>query len=193
MKVMRLIRGSLSVLVLGLAACSTPVMMEPARSETPVLLEAPAATVVPEETEILEPDSPAVEREAAPTPTGAPTAEEGQSDPDAAIPEALLAAIRRVVAAQQGVPEGEVAVEHVEPAEWPDASLGCPQPGLMYAQVVTPGFLVELEAGGEEIVVHTDAGQRVVLCGEDGHPVVPAIPVDPDEILDGEPWIPVDG
>ena len=52
----------------------------------------------------------------------------------------------------------------VEPVEWPDASLGCPQPGGMYAQVVTPGFRVVLEAVGERYEYHSDARQRVVCC-----------------------------
>jgi hypothetical protein len=77
----------------------------------------------------------------------------------------------------------------VEAVEWSDASLGCPQPGMMYAQVIPPGFLVVLEAVGQTYGYHTDTGRLVVLCGEDGLPVYPLIPVDPDEIKDGKPWM----
>ena len=55
----------------------------------------------------------------------------------------------------------------VEAVEWPDASLGCPQPGMMYAQVITPGFRVVLEAEGQTYEYHTDAGRFVVLCEQD--------------------------
>jgi hypothetical protein len=54
----------------------------------------------------------------------------------------------------------------VEAVDWPDASLGCPQPGMMYAQVVTPGYRVILEAGGKMYEYHTDEGRFAVLCDE---------------------------
>jgi hypothetical protein len=50
---------------------------------------------------------------------------------------------------------------------WPDASLGCPQPGMMYAQVQTLGFSVWLEAQGQMFEYHTDTGRFVVLCEEE--------------------------
>ncbi len=52
----------------------------------------------------------------------------------------------------------------VESMEWSDASLGCPQPGMMYAQVITPGYLVVLEAEGEQYTYHTDIDRFAVLC-----------------------------
>lgn len=52
----------------------------------------------------------------------------------------------------------------VEKKEWPDSSLGCPQPGYMYAQVITPGYWIILEANGEKYDYHTDLEGRVVLC-----------------------------
>jgi hypothetical protein len=69
-----------------------------------------------------------------------------------------------------------IEVISVEAVEWADASLGCPQPGQMYAQVVTPGFRVVLEARGETYVYHTDREQTVVLCDEEivSRPTVPS-------------------
>jgi hypothetical protein len=52
----------------------------------------------------------------------------------------------------------------VEAVDWPDASLGCPQPGMMYAQVVTPGYRVVLAAAGGRYEYHSDSGRRVVYC-----------------------------
>jgi hypothetical protein len=34
----------------------------------------------------------------------------------------------------------------------------------MYAQVITPGYRVVLEAGGQRYEYHTDTGRFVVLC-----------------------------
>jgi hypothetical protein len=40
--------------------------------------------------------------------------------------------------------------------EWPDASLGNPQPGMAYAEVITSGFKITLDAGDNEMEYHTD-------------------------------------
>lgn len=63
------------------------------------------------------------------------------------------------------IPRDEVELVSVQRAEWPDASLGCPEPGRSYAQVVTPGYRVTLSARGEQFEVHADRqGQIVVIC-----------------------------
>ena len=54
-------------------------------------------------------------------------------------------------------------LKKAEAVEWPDSSLGCPQPGFFYAQVITPGFQVVLEANGKEYDYHSD-GERIFLC-----------------------------
>jgi len=70
------------------------------------------------------------------------------------------------LAKRLGLAPEAIQLVSVEPVEWSDASLGCPQPGMMYAQVITPGYLVMLEAEGEEYEYHTDKGRFVVLCEE---------------------------
>lgn len=65
---------------------------------------------------------------------------------------------------EDGLPPDRVVV--VEAVEWPDASLGCPEPGRMYAQVVTPGFRIVFEAAGARAEFHTARrGDAVVRCG----------------------------
>ncbi|MCS7222278.1 MAG: hypothetical protein RML36_15530 [Anaerolineae bacterium] len=56
-----------------------------------------------------------------------------------------------------------VQVRAVEAVEWPDASLGCPQPGMMYAQVITPGYRIVLEAAGKTYEYHSSY-TYVVYC-----------------------------
>jgi hypothetical protein len=63
-----------------------------------------------------------------------------------------------------GVERSAVRVVSVESREWGDASLGCPQPDRMYAQVITPGFLIVLEAAGTRLEYHTDSSRRVEFC-----------------------------
>lgn len=55
-------------------------------------------------------------------------------------------------------------VVQAEAVEWPDGSLGCPQPGMMYPQVITPGYKVVLESGGQTYVYHGDRSGNMKLC-----------------------------
>lgn len=67
------------------------------------------------------------------------------------------------LAQRLGVATTAITVRSVESVEWPDASLGCPQPGMMYAQVITPGFRIVLEANGKHYEYHSGTGS-VILC-----------------------------
>ena len=54
-------------------------------------------------------------------------------------------------------------VTSVEAVEWPDSSLGVPEQGKMYAQVITPGHRVMIRIpGGEILEVHTSATGAVL-------------------------------
>ena len=82
-----------------------------------------------------------------------------------------------------------IQVLSAEPNVWPDGSLGCPRPGEAYTQQTVAGYQVRLEANGQVYVYHTGNNDEIVLCTE---PQLPAIPITPGEIDDGEPWMPVD-
>jgi hypothetical protein len=76
---------------------------------------------------------------------------------------APLSAAKLDLSDRLGIDEDQVQVQSVEAVEWPDASLGCPQPGMMYAQVVTPGYRLVLTANGQSYTYHSDRIQAV-LC-----------------------------
>jgi hypothetical protein len=78
-------------------------------------------------------------------------------------PEPLVALATADAARQSGTDPGTVTVVQVEPREWPDRSLGCPRPGMGYAQAITPGFLIVVEVGTRRFEYHTDHAQ-IVLC-----------------------------
>ncbi|HEV2126002.1 MAG TPA: hypothetical protein VGW38_24870 [Chloroflexota bacterium] len=66
-----------------------------------------------------------------------------------------------------GVPRERLQILRVEEREWPDTSLGCPEPGRMYAQVITPGYFVVINdetLPGRTLEYHTDRQGRVVHC-----------------------------
>lgn len=73
------------------------------------------------------------------------------------------------VAEEVGVAPEELEVISAEEVQWSDTSLGCPEPGVMYAQVIVPGWkIIFLDAAGESYEVHTDKEQeRFVMCDQD--------------------------
>jgi hypothetical protein len=77
--------------------------------------------------------------------------------------EPAIAQARADAALRTGVEPGRWRPVEVVARQWPDSGLGCPEPGKVYAQVVTAGFLIRLEADGRRLVYHSGGG-RVVYC-----------------------------
>ena len=113
-------------------------------------------------------------RELAPAP---PTADSGPpalspSTPTASaygsVPEELEGAARKLLADELGADEGDFSLDSSEGVGWSDASLGCPQEGRAYAQVLTPGYKLVFELAGTSYPVHTNSdGSQMVLCGDE--------------------------
>ena len=68
------------------------------------------------------------------------------------------------LAGQLGIAADAFTVRSVERVEWNDASLGCGRPGQMYAQVITPGYRIVLEANGQSYEYHTGRSSTVIRC-----------------------------
>lgn len=75
---------------------------------------------------------------------------------------------RQALADELACHPATITVGDITPTEWNDSSLGCPQPGMMYLQVITPGFQIVLEHNGTAYTFHTDRGRRAVHCDKDG-------------------------
>ncbi|MGI9224873.1 MAG: NAD(P)-dependent alcohol dehydrogenase [Woeseiaceae bacterium] len=56
----------------------------------------------------------------------------------------------------------DIEVVHVSIIDWPDSSLGCPQPGVQYLQAVTRGSVVLLRANNKVHRVHVGKDHAVV-------------------------------
>jgi hypothetical protein len=57
-----------------------------------------------------------------------------------------------------GMARDDIIVVESGEAMWPDSSLGMPEHGKMYAQMLTEGFRVVLEAGGKTYEYHFGNG-----------------------------------
>jgi len=66
---------------------------------------------------------------------------QSQNPNGAAIPPEELAA-RTAVANKVGAPVDETGVAEKYTVEFSDSSLDCPEPDMMYAQVITPGYQI---------------------------------------------------
>jgi hypothetical protein len=70
---------------------------------------------------------------------------------------------RKDLAMRLNVTEADIRMGATTPTTWVDASLGCPEAGIQYAQVETEGWLLVLNHGAREYTYHADA-QRVLPC-----------------------------
>jgi len=71
----------------------------------------------------------------------------------------------------------DIKVTSAEPVTWPDGSLGCPQPGMMYTQALVAGYRIVLQAGEQTLNYHAMSRGRPVFCPA-GRVVLP-VPVNP--------------
>jgi hypothetical protein len=85
---------------------------------------------------------------------------EGQGTPPS------LRAVLADASSRAGADGRNVQILRMERIEWPDTGLGCPRPGELHAQVVTPGWLIEVRSGGKVFEYHTDADDNFALCAE---------------------------
>ena len=63
-----------------------------------------------------------------------------------------------------GIDESTITVVSFDAVVWPDGSLGCPQPGMEYIQVLVDGSLIVLSVEGREYRYHSGAGRAPFLC-----------------------------
>ena len=76
-------------------------------------------------------------------------------------------AARKLLAEELAADAGAFSLESPESVHWSDASLGCPQEGMMYAQVITPGYKLMFDHADASYAVHTNSdGSHMVVCSE---------------------------
>lgn len=84
-------------------------------------------------------------------------------DPGPIPPERAARALADLLQ-RSGAEPAAVTVSSAEAVEWRDGSLGCPQPGMMYPQVITPGFRLVLVANGQEYAYHGAENGELFYC-----------------------------
>jgi hypothetical protein len=143
----------IGLLVLALVACN------PQAQPTTIVIET-EETVEPTETK--EPDATPTFTSPQPTPAPLEAPDSPLSTPPANP--AATAALGHLIT-EYGLSPQDVNILSIEEMQWSDGSLGCPQPGMVYIQVIIPGYRILMEANGEMYDVHTDqTGDSIVVC-----------------------------
>ena len=74
-----------------------------------------------------------------------------------------LVAARRDLASRLGVTERDIQFVAAESKTFTDASLGCPEPGMQYAQAQVPGWVLSFRRGERLFTYHADH-ERAIPC-----------------------------
>lgn len=156
----------------------------PSRTLTKEATKMPVPTPVNHEPEMENTEEPQVEvvtpvtvdlSKITPEPTVVGTPREmplpGGIDPVYDMTQAMI----RDLAQKLGVASSEITVIEVRNVTWSDSSLGCPQPGFGYMQVLTPGYFVILSSQGEEYKYHASGIENFILCENGEYPISPAL------------------
>jgi hypothetical protein len=80
------------------------------------------------------------------------------------VPGSLLDGVIEDAASRQSVGVATISVISGQPVDWSDGSLGCPEPGKSYTQVLTPGYLVMIDAGGVTLEYHMNQQGAFKQC-----------------------------
>lgn len=78
--------------------------------------------------------------------------------------QSLVEKAKEDLAGRLSVPASQIDVLEARDVVWSDSSLGCPQPGMLYMQALTPGYLIKLLANGREYEYHAGRNRKVFLC-----------------------------
>lgn len=83
------------------------------------------------------------------------------------VPGDIETAAGNLLAEELEVEEGSLKLDSSEGVAWSDASLGCPQEGMFYAQMIIPGYKLVFDLAGVTYAVHTNSdGSHIVVCAD---------------------------
>lgn len=85
----------------------------------------------------------------------------------------LIDRTREDLAVRLAVPADQISLLEVSAVEWSDSSLDCPQPGMSYLQVITPGYRILLQAKDQTYEYHTNRDSYFVFCSDRLPPIIP--------------------
>jgi hypothetical protein len=85
-------------------------------------------------------------------------------EPSEPAQKALVAQAREHLARRLSIELDAIAFVKLKEVVWPDRSLGCPRPGMLYPQVPQDGSLIVLRAAGRSYAYHAGSSRAPFLC-----------------------------
>ncbi len=76
----------------------------------------------------------------------------------------LVEQARADLAGRLKIPADQIVLVEFKSVEWPDGSLGCPQPGMAYTQVQVDGLLIRFQANSVLFDYHSGGVRPPFLC-----------------------------
>ncbi len=71
------------------------------------------------------------------------------------------------------MPPEQIELVEIKSVVWPNAAMGCPQPGIGYIQIPQEGLLIVLRAGGQLYEYHSGGSRAPFLCQNPAPPTEP--------------------
>jgi hypothetical protein len=87
--------------------------------------------------------------------------------------QALIETAKADLAQRLSIPVTQIDFLEATEVEWSDSSLDCPQPGMDYLQVITPGYRILLEVDGTNHEYHSNRDAYLVYCDNANPPIFP--------------------
>ena len=151
------------VLLLMLAACGAVPGADHRSTTTAVSpIETPLATP---DAEVKRPPPSSMPKGLAPVSSLPPSpVPDGEAQEVGDIPSGLVLQVIEDAARRTNIEPASVEVIAVENRSWSDGSLGCPELGMFYPQVITPGFRIQLNADRQRLDYRLDTTGYFKLC-----------------------------
>jgi len=80
------------------------------------------------------------------------------------VPDELLHNIYDDLEQQTKANRSKFTLLTAESVQWPDGSLGCPEPGQMYTQAIVDGYRVVIEHAGDTYDYHASGKGNFKIC-----------------------------
>jgi hypothetical protein len=84
------------------------------------------------------------------------------------VPDTVLASMKADLATRLGRSVDTARVLRAEQVIWPDGSIGCAQPGVLYTQATVVGYLVEIELEAKIYRYHSALNGAPIFCENPG-------------------------
>lgn len=85
----------------------------------------------------------------------------------------LITNVKADLAGRLSLPMEEITLIEFNEVEWSDSSMDCPEPGMSYLQVITPGYRIILQANNNSYEYHSNRDSYFVYCEGRIPPIIP--------------------